>query len=60
MDYTCPFGFVWLACIVFGGMIGSYRQRTGLGLALGVFLGPIGVLIVCFVPPPEPPKYRRN
>lgn len=41
---------IWIICAVLGGMIGSSKGRGGAGVALGLLLGPIGVLIVAFLP----------
>lgn len=46
---------VWDFCGWLGATIGEPRNRWGLGLACGLILGPIGVLIVAVLPPgPEP------
>ena len=36
---------IWIICAVIGGMIGSSKGKTGAGVALGFFLGPLGVII---------------
>lgn len=36
---------LWLICIALAAFIGSTKSRTGAGLALGIFLGPIGILM---------------
>ena len=41
---------IWIVCAVLGGMVGSSKGRGGAGVALGLLLGPIGVLIVAFLP----------
>jgi ATP:corrinoid adenosyltransferase len=35
----------WIICGVIGGMIGSGKGKTGAGVALGLLLGPLGVII---------------
>ena len=43
--------FVLIAVVsaVLGWMIGSSKGKGGAGLALGIFLGPLGVLITLFL-----------
>jgi len=41
---------VWIICGVLGGMIGSGKGKKGMGWALGLILGPIGVIILAFIP----------
>ena len=41
--------FFWVAAIIVAGQIGKAKGREGLGYALGVLLGWIGVIIIlCF------------
>ena len=35
----------WLLCGVVGGAIGAMKGRVGPGVLLGVFLGPLGILL---------------
>jgi len=37
---------VWLVFAVVGGAIGAIKGRVGEGVLLGLFLGPLGILIV--------------
>lgn len=39
----------WVLCALFAAAVGSVGKRTGLGFALGVFLGPLGILIAALV-----------
>jgi hypothetical protein len=41
---------IWLAFAFTAGLIGRLRGRWGLGVTLGIFLGPIGILIIALVP----------
>lgn len=41
---------VWLASIVIAVCVGSSRGRGAEGLALGIILGPLGILIVALLP----------
>lgn len=43
------FVVVWIVSVVIGGMIGSSKGKTGLGIGLSVLLGPLGVIIMLFV-----------
>ena len=38
-------------CMAIGGFLGSAKNRGGLGLLLGLFLGPLGVVIIAAIPP---------
>ncbi|MFA7287211.1 MAG: GlsB/YeaQ/YmgE family stress response membrane protein [Patescibacteria group bacterium] len=40
----------WIVCAILAGAIGAMKNRTPLGIILGVLLGFIGVLIILFVP----------
>lgn len=40
-------------CAVIGGLIGRSKDRWGWGVALGLLLGPIGLIIVAVMPPGE-------
>lgn len=44
------FAFIWIVCIALGAWVGSTKNRTGMGLVLGMLLGAIGVLIIALVP----------
>jgi amino acid permease len=57
MGLVCFCVFVWLTCIVLGGMFGAAKNAAGIGYFLGGLLGPIGVLITCVMPAGKP-KYR--
>jgi len=41
---------LWLVCAVVAGMVGSSKGRTGAGWALGILLGPIGMIIIFVMP----------
>jgi hypothetical protein len=41
---------IWLVCAGIAYAIGAAKGKGGLGLALGFFLGLLGVLIICLVP----------
>ena len=43
----------WIVCAIVAGAIGAMKNRAPLGVILGVLLGLIGVLIICFVPKVE-------
>jgi hypothetical protein len=40
----------FLLCGAFGAIVGSYRGNETTGLWLGIFLGPIGILITALLP----------
>jgi DNA-directed RNA polymerase subunit RPC12/RpoP len=40
---------VFVVSVILGTMIGSSKGKTGAGFALGLLLGPLGVLIVLFM-----------
>jgi hypothetical protein len=47
----------WIAAIVVAGLIGSSKNKAGTGVALGLLLGWIGVIIAACLsadPPPAP------
>ena len=37
---------IWIISIILAGLVGARKDATGLGLITGVFLGPLGVLII--------------
>jgi hypothetical protein len=41
---------VWLISAIVSGMVGSSKGRTGAGWALGLILGPIGLIIIFVMP----------
>lgn len=41
----------WILCAFVGAMIGSGKGMGGAGFALGLFLGPIGVIIAACLKP---------
>ena len=52
---------IWLGCGVVGAMIMSGRGRSGCGgFALGVLLGPIGLIIALLVRPSEEHEAERQ
>jgi uncharacterized membrane protein YeaQ/YmgE (transglycosylase-associated protein family) len=48
------FLILWVLFVALGGWVGSTKNRTGMGIVLGLLLGLIGVLIIALVPPAEP------
>lgn len=42
---------LWIAPIMIATGMGNERNRAGLGITLGIFLGWLGVLIMAFVSP---------
>lgn len=47
---------LWIAPVFVAASVGSNRGRTGAGVALGLCLGWIGVLLALFLPAPTPPR----
>jgi hypothetical protein len=45
------FLILWIGCAVLGGWIGSQKNRTGAGVALGGLLGIIGLIIILAMSP---------
>jgi len=41
----------WIICGIAGGVIGSNKGKKGTGFALGLLLGPIGLIICIFMKP---------
>lgn len=41
---------VWLVCAALGWVIGDSKGRGGLGVALGLLLGLIGLVIIAVIP----------
>jgi RNA polymerase subunit RPABC4/transcription elongation factor Spt4 len=41
---------VWLISAIVAGMVGANKGRTGAGWALGILLGPIGMIIIFIMP----------
>lgn len=39
---------LWIACGLVGAMIGGKKGEAGFGFLLGIFLGPIGLLLIFF------------
>jgi hypothetical protein len=37
---------IWIGSIILAGMIGARKDAAGLGIIAGIFLGPLGVLIM--------------
>ena len=44
------FLILWIGCAVLGGWIGSQKNRTGTGVALGGLLGIISLIIILALP----------
>jgi hypothetical protein len=44
-----------VCCAVVGGMIGNRRGSVMVGFALGCILGPLGVLLACWLRKPSAP-----
>ena len=44
---------ILLVCAVLSMIIGATKGRSGAGLLLGLFLGPIGLIIIAVLPPNE-------
>lgn len=40
---------IWLVCGIIGAAVGTGAGKSGLGFALGILLGPIGILITAVV-----------
>jgi len=47
------FFVLWIVCPILSYVIGSMRGCALLGCLVGVFLGPLGVLIACLLPEQE-------
>lgn len=41
---------VWVISAIVAGMVGSNKGRTGAGWALGILLGPVGMIIIFIMP----------
>jgi uncharacterized membrane protein YeaQ/YmgE (transglycosylase-associated protein family) len=39
----------WIFCGILGGAIGAIKGRVGAGILWGALVGPIGVLVACFL-----------
>jgi hypothetical protein len=50
---------VWLGSAVAGNIVGHQNGRAILGTFLGLFFGPLGVLVVAIVPPTPEIQARR-
>lgn len=50
---------IWLISAIVSGMVGSGKGRTGAGWALGLLLGPIGLIII-FIMPANTEKYEAR
>jgi hypothetical protein len=48
-----------MAAVMVGGMIGSAKGRAGAGVALGAFLGWIGVIIIACLKPSQEVQVAR-
>ena len=46
----------WIACAVLGGFIGGNKNRGVAGFFLGLFLGPLGILIILVMKPSKEDK----
>ncbi len=53
-------GLWWIASVIAGGCVGELRGRAAAGLALGVFLGPVGVIVAGLLPPTARSQLRRQ
>jgi len=42
---------VWIICLAVSVKVGKDKGRNGLGWALGLLLGPIGLIIIAVLPP---------
>ena len=51
---------IWIACGVVGWKLGEAKGRPVLGLALGVLLGLLGLLIVALIPSAAPRERRDS
>jgi len=49
----------WMVCVAVGAVIGNARGNVTAGILLSLFLGVIGVLIVCFVDLDEGPPAQK-
>lgn len=54
----CGFAAIWVSI---GGIIGGWKGRRRLGMALGFFLGPIGWMVLLFLSPVQKcPRCRAS
>jgi hypothetical protein len=44
---------IWVICAIVGGKIGQDKGHRTAGTLLGLFLGPIGIIITLFLTPDE-------
>lgn len=47
---------LWLVLVAVGAVIGNARGNVTAGILLSLILGPVGVLLVCFINLDEGPK----
>lgn len=50
---------LWLAAIVVATWVGNTKQRPVLGVALGILLSWIGVIIMAVIPAKSTPQIRQ-
>lgn len=53
-------GFALLVCATIGALVGGPKGRSGSGFALGLLLGPIGIVIVAVMSPAPVIQQRRD
>ncbi len=44
---------IWVACLFIAVIVGSSKGRKGMGWALGILLGPLGLIILLLMPANE-------
>lgn len=54
-------GAIWLVCAILGAVLASARKTSPIaGFALGLILGPLGVILVLVQKPSEPVIFDKK